>query len=354
MFSDKIKRKRETLGLRIQELSTRSGIDQALLSKYESGKRVPSEKHLYLLADAYEIELNDLRKEFLIDKICNMIAYEVDREEILQVAESRVAYLTSTEALKVPDLSSNLIYKLREIDELKVEWQKSKPLNSTQLKKMREHFAIKYTYDSNKIEGNTLSLYETQLVVNEGITVNGKSMREHLEAINHAEAINFLEGIIQSKELFGRRMLLDLHRLVLKSIDTTNAGVFRTVPVAISGTEFMPPQAFLLEKMMEDYFEHYKRQKNKMHPIILAAEMHERLVSIHPFIDGNGRTARLIMNFILLQNGYTLAILKGDANSKINYFEALKAIQNDANPDFFYNLIADRVKESLLEHLNLT
>jgi Fic family protein len=354
MVSNIIKEKRELLSLKIQELSARSGIDQALLSKYESGKRVPSEKHLYLLADAYQIPFAELRKEFLIDKICDIVAYETDREEILHLAESRVAYLTSAEVLQVPDLSSELIIKLREIDKLKSEWQKSKPLNSTQLQKMREHFAIKYTYDSNKIEGNTLSLYETQLVVNEGITINGKSMREHLEAINHAEAVSFLEDIISSKELFGRRTLMDLHRLVLKSIDTANAGVFRSVPVAISGTEFMPPQPFLLEKLMEDYFEHYKIQKNKMHPIILAAEMHERLVSIHPFIDGNGRTSRLIMNFILLQNGYTLAILKGDFDSKIAYFNALKAIQNDSNPEPFYNLIADRVKESLLEHLNLT
>jgi len=119
----------------------------------------------------------------------------------------------------------------------------------------------------------------------------------------------------------------------------------------ISGSEHVPPQPFLLEKLMEEYFTHYERQKRILHPVLLAAEMHERLVSIHPFIDGNGRTSRLLMNFILLKNGYTIANLKGDYESRMAYYNALENVQVNNNPESFYNLILDKVEESLKEHL---
>jgi Fic family protein len=123
--------------------------------------------------------------------------------------------------------------------------------------------------------------------------------------------------------------------------------------VRISGSEHVPPQPFLLDKMMEDFFIHYERQKRILHPILLAAEMHERLVTIHPFVDGNGRTSRLLMNFILLKNGYTLTILKGDPSSKANYFKSLEAVQVQNDPNQFYDLIVERVIASLEEHLEM-
>ena len=218
---------------------------------------------------------------------------------------------------------------------------------------MKEYFAIKYTFDSNRIEGNTLTLQETQLVVNEGGTIGGKSMREHLEAINHSEAVDFVADLLVGKEDITKRNLLEIHRLVLKSIDNENSGRYRNVPVRISGSEHVPPQPFLVDKMMEDFFIHYERQKRILHPILLAAEMHERLVTIHPFVDGNGRTSRLLMNFILLKNGYTLTILKGDPSSKANYFKSLEAVQVQNDPNQFYDLIAERVIASLEEHLEM-
>jgi Fic family protein len=353
MKANFLKNQRLTLGLKIKDISAEVGIDQALLSKYESGKRLPPESQLLALADGYKIPFQVLRKEILIEKIAQMVAYEVDFSEILQVAESRVEYLSSSESLVLPELSQSIKAKLKVLDGLKEQWQESRPLNATQLKKLKEYFAIKYTYDSNRIEGNTLTLQETQLVVKEGVTISGKSMREHLEAINHSEAVDFLEALISEKEALNKRSLLDLHRLVLKSIDSANAGIYRNVPVSISGSEFMPPQPFLLDKLMEDYFIHYTRQRKILHPVILAAEMHERLVSIHPFIDGNGRTSRLIMNFILLQHGFTIAILKGDATSRIQYFKALQEVQLNNNPEPFYELVIERCIASLQEHLNL-
>jgi Fic family protein len=226
-------------------------------------------------------------------------------------------------------------------------------LNPTQLKKLKDYYSGRYTYESNLIEGNTLTFMETNLVINEGLTIAGKSMVEHLEAINHNEAIEYIYQLASSKEDFSKRVLLEIHLLVLKSIDPDNAGRFRSVPVAIRGSQHIPPQPFMIDKLMEEYFLFYKLNRKKLHPIILAAEMHERLVSIHPFIDGNGRTSRLIMNLILLRHGYTITSLKGDPESRINYFKTLEAVQMDNSPELFHRMIMNAVKLSLEDHLSM-
>lgn len=347
----KIKEKRKELGLSMKELGLRTSIDQALISKYENDKRKISDGHALELSRVLQIDINEIRKEILADQIALLVQYEPAPESILLLAEERVEYLTSNKVFNVPEIDNKLQSKLDTIDNLQIEWNAKRPMSSAHLEKMQEYFNVKYTYNSNQIEGNTLTYQETHLVVNEGITIDGKSMREHLEAINHAEATSFLSSIIQERMPFDLRLIKQLHQLVLKSIDSAHAGVWRTVPVRISGSEHEPPQPLMLEKLMEDYIVHYKRQKTKMHPVILAAEMHERLAKIHPFIDGNGRTSRLVMNFILLQHGYTLAILKGKLNDRKEYYRALEKVQVDNDPVVFYHLIADRVLESLQEHL---
>jgi Fic family protein len=335
------------------ELSTLSGIDQALISKYESEKRTPSEKHLLMLSAGMDVPLHSLRKEFLADKIAQWLAYEENPKDILQAAETRIAYFSTKQSLQIQPLNDDVKYKLLALDELQKEWKSQKPLNALQLEKLLDHFSLNYTYDSNRIEGNRLTLQETHLVVNEGITISGKSMREHLEAINHYEAIDFIRTMVTGAEDLTKRNLLDIHRLVLKSIDSENAGVYRKSNVRISGSQHIPPDALDVSQKMEDYFEFHIKNKKLMHPVILAAEMHERLVTIHPFIDGNGRTARLVMNFILLKHGYSLAILKGDLNARLDYYKSLELVQieNDTTP--FYNLIMDKAVESLKEHLKL-
>ncbi|HAR19623.1 MAG TPA: DNA-binding protein [Cytophagales bacterium] len=352
-FADAITAKRKELGYTILKVSMLSGIDQALLSKYENNQRLPSEPHVKFLAESLKMDYVELRKLYLAEKIYSLLEYETNPLEILQAAEDRVEYLKSRNVFSQTELTKNVQDKLSLADKLKSNWQEKKPLNQTQLQKMKGYFAIKYTYDSNRIEGNTLTLQETQLVVNEGVTIGGKSMREHLEAINHSEAVDFVADMLVGKEDISQRNLLEIHRLVLKSIDNENAGKYRNVPVRISGSEHMPPQPFLIEKMMEDFFIYYERQKRVLHPILLAAEMHERLVTIHPFVDGNGRTSRLLMNFILLKNGYTLTILKGDPSSKTAYFKSLEAVQTRNDSNQFYDLITDRVIASLEEHLEL-
>ncbi|GGF47838.1 Fic family protein [Echinicola rosea] len=344
---------REVKGLTLKDAVKHSGVDAGLISKFERGKRMPSAANLMALAEAYELSFAELKKQWLAEKVLDLVRYEVGAAEILTLAESRVEYLAGEKALVMDKIPASVQEKLEEIDQLKEQWQQRRPLGSTQLQKMKEYFNVAYTFESNRIEGNTLTLQETHLVVNEGITIGGKSMREHLEAINHAEAVDYLEELIREKADIYSRSLLELHYLILKGIDRENAGKYRNVPVRISGSEHVPPQPYLVDKMMEDYFVHYQEQKNVLHPVILAAEMHERLVSIHPFVDGNGRTSRLIMNLVLVGNGYTIANLKGDQTSRLAYYKALEAVQVHNDPVPFYHLVGDAVRDSLQQHLEM-
>lgn len=239
---------------------------------------------------------------------------------------------------------------LEEIDALKAELDKFRSLDNDTI---RDALAIEYTYESNRIEGNTLTLRETDLVINKGLTVGGKSMREHLEAINHKDAIDYIKEIAQNDIELSEKVVKDIHALILRGIDKENAGTYRRVPVLISGARHVPPQPYLIEKLMEEYFEFYETHKNTLHPVILSAEMHERLVSIHPFIDGNGRTSRLVMNLLLIRNGYPIANIKGDTTSRLQYYEALEAVQMEDDKNSFIQFISLEVKKSLEHYLKL-
>ena len=233
---------------------------------------------------------------------------------------------------------------LRRADELKVELGQYRGLHSDDI---LEALYIEYTYDSNRIEGNTLTLRETDLVIHKGLTIGGKPMNEHLEAINHYEAINFIRDLVTSNETFNKHNLLTIHGLILHGLDRENAGRFRQVPVMISGSQHIPPQPWQIDKLMEDYFLYYQQKSTELHPIILAAELHEQLATIHPFIDGNGRTARLVMNLILLKAGYPIANISGDTASRLAYYSALEKCNINLDKTEFYDLMARYVVHSL-------
>lgn len=349
-----ITQKRKEKGLKVYELANKVGIDPSLMSRIIAGKRRPSEQQLMKLAEVLELDYQELLADFLTQEVIAMVKpYPQIAHKIMAVAEERIAYLTGENKLNVIPLNSRVKNLLKEADGLQKTWAAKKPLNAVQLTKMKEYFNTAYTYESNRIEGNTLTLSETHLVVNEGITIGGKSMREHLEVINHQEAIELIEDLVQRKVAFNAYYLKQIHGLVLKGVDKKNAGVYRSVPVRISGSAHIPPEPYLIDKMMEDYFIFYETHKDILHPIVLAAEMHERLVSIHPFIDGNGRTSRLVMNFILWQNGYTLVNLKGDLASRQNYYRALEAVQVNHEKADFHELIAKHAVDSLKEHVQV-
>lgn len=347
--------KRKELGMRTLELAQKMEMDASLMSRILNGKREASDKQLMELAEILSLSYEDLIKEKMARKINSILSEypQLSEQVMLTVQEERVAYLSGENKFRIINIQS-IQKELNDLSKMQKQWISQKPLNQLQLEKMAEYFHTQYTYESNQIEGNTLDFQETHLVVNEGITIGGKSIREHLEAINHQEAIDFIIDLATRKVDFNESILKQIHQIILKSINKENAGVYRSVPVRISGSKHIPPEPYLLEGLMYDYFRFYRFQKDKLHPVLLAAEMHERLVTIHPFIDGNGRTSRLVMNLILMQNGYPIVSLKGDLTNRQRYYKALEAVQVDHENKDFYELIMESTRFSLDEHLKLT
>jgi Fic family protein len=346
----KIKDARIKKGLTLRKVSSLLDIDVAILSKMERGERNLNKEIILKLARIYKINANELIISFLSDRIVNELYKEGYANEVLKVAEEK---LKNIYLLKEESISKDLANALNEIDAMKKKVNKLRPFDKTQIKKLEEYYEINYTYDSNKIEGNTLTLQETALVVEKGMTIGGKSLREHLEAINHYEAIGYIKEIISKQEFFNEWILKNIHLLILRGIDDKNAGKYREIEVRISGSKHIPPEFFKLPEMMEKCFQYYELNIKKIHPVILAADMHQKLVDIHPFVDGNGRTARLVMNLILLQNGYSIANIKGDLNNRIEYYKALELSQVENDISYFRMLIANEVKRALNDYLNV-
>ena len=243
---------------------------------------------------------------------------------------------------------------LKEVDALKEQLSILRPLPEEALRKIQDALDIEYTYESNRIEGNTLTLQETALVVNEGVTISGKSMREHLEAINHTEAISYIKDIAKQDIEISERTIKEIHALILHGIDRENAGRYRTVPVMISGSAHMPPQPYLIEKQMEDFMIRFKQMEKEMvHPVLVAAYLHGELVRIHPFIDGNGRTSRLLMNLYLLRNGYVIITLIGSNDEKVNYYMALEKSHTEHLPEDFQKLVVEAEIAALQKYLSI-
>jgi len=342
-----LKNAREQKGLKTREVAQILGIDQALISKFESGTRKPTKDQISKLAQLLEIDYETLMIAWLKEKIL----YEIGDDDLtlkaLALAEQEIKYNKTVSKLKI----SNTLEKiLKEIDLLKEKLDSYRQYDSFRITQALE---LEYTFESNRIEGNTLTLRETDMVINEGLTISGKSMREHLEAINHQEAIGFIKDLMQRNVSLNERDLLSIHNLILRGIIPEDAGRYRKVQVMIKGSTHMPPQPFMVAKEMEDYFIWYEINKNELHPVILAAEMHERLVTIHPFIDGNGRTSRLVMNLILLQKGYIIANIKGDYDSRMQYYQSLEIAQTKNNKEDFLLFVAQIEKENLERYISI-
>ena len=251
-------------------------------------------------------------------------------------------------------MSEDINVMLKEVDVQKEQLSALRPLPEEALKKIQDALDIEYTYESNRIEGNTLTLQETALVVNEGVTISGKSMREHLEAINHTEAISYIKDIAKQDIEISERTIKEIHALILHGIDRENAGRYRTVPVMISGSTHMPPQPYLVEKQMEDFILRFKQmEKEKVHPVLIAAYLHDELVRIHPFIDGNGRTSRLLMNLYLLRHGYVIITLKGSNDAKVSYYMALEKSHTEHLPEDFQKLVVEAEIAALQKYLSI-
>lgn len=235
--------------------------------------------------------------------------------------------------------------KLVALTEKKKKLDAYRPLPAELVKNLANWFKVELTYTSNALEGNTLSRQETALVVEKGLTVKGKSLQEHLEAVNHAEAIEFLKNLVGKKRTeMNEGDLLAIHKLILTKIDDLNAGRYRTVPVRIAGSLTVLPNPMKVPDLMKEFATWLKKEKSD-HPAKIAADAHFRLVSIHPFTDGNGRTARLLMNLLLEQKGYPPALIRKEDRQA--YISALEEGQTRGKTDNYYNLIFQAVNRSL-------
>jgi Fic family protein len=338
---------REKKGLKTREVAQLLGIDQALISKFESGSRKPTKEQVIKLASLLEIDLESIMIAWFKEKLLNEIGNDEFALKAMNIIREEVE---NNYGITKRNISNNLTTIINEIDALKAKLDALKKLDGF---KIAQALELEYTFESNKIEGNTLTLRETDLVINEGLTISGKSMREHLEVINHQEAIVYIKQLIEQNFPLNEREVLSINNLILRGIKAEEAGKYRKVQVMIKGSSHLPPQPFQVVKEMEDFFIWYESNKMRLHPVILAAELHERIVAIHPFIDGNGRSARLIMNLILLQHGYVIANIKGDYENRIQYYSALETAQTKNSKEDFLMFIAQIEKESLERYLNI-
>ena len=216
-----------------------------------------------------------------------------------------------------------------------------RPLPQSTVRKIQQQMEAEYIYNSNAIEGNTLKLRETQLILEKGITIQGKSLREHLEVRNHPQAIKYIERI--TKRSLKEQDIVTLHQIAMKSIED-DAGRYRTTEVRIGGADLIPPPAYEIPQLIGQLVGWYNQNPDELRPIELASLLHHRLVHIHPFHDGNGRVARLLMNLTLIRNGYPLAVILNVDRKK--YYDTLKRADNK-DPVSFVNFVAAAAERSL-------
>lgn len=231
-----------------------------------------------------------------------------------------------------------------QIDLIKQQLDTKRPLPKYTLKSLRERLFLEWTYHSNAIEGNTLTINETKVVL-EGITIGGKSIKEHLEVINHQDAISYVEDIVQGQEQLFEWQIKNLHRLIFKGIDDSYAGVYRDQKVFISGASHTPPPPFKIQEQMDALLSWYSRDAQALHPVVRGAMLHAIFVGIHPFIDGNGRTARLLLNLELMRSGYPPIIIR--VENRLAYYDALDKVHTMKDYQDFVELVSQEVEASL-------
>lgn len=236
------------------------------------------------------------------------------------------------------------------IDEKKRQLDQKRPLPTHTLRSIREHLIVNWTYHSNAIEGNTLTLSETKVAL-EGITIGGKTIKEHLEVINHKEAILYVEEIVRRQEPLSEWQIKSIHRLILKGIQDEFAGIYRKENVLISGAKHIPPDALQVPLAMEQFIQWYDSEGEQLHPVAKAAMVHSDFVKIHPFIDGNGRTARLLLNFELMKNGYPPIVVEKE--NRLAYYSALDDAHTTGDNTRFIALVRDILSRTFDLYLKL-
>lgn len=233
------------------------------------------------------------------------------------------------------------------VDALKAELNKCRPLTQGELKRLQEEFLVEFTYNSNAIEGNTLTLRETALVL-EGITIDRKPLKDHLEAVGHRDAFLYVWQFVTDKFFISEKIIKDIHTLVLMD-RPEDKGIYRSIPVKIMGAYREPPQAYLVPIRMEALIRQFAKERR--HPIENAALYHLEFEGIHPFVDGNGRTGRLILNLMLMQCGYPPVNVK--FTDRRQYYDCFDSYYRDETAMPMVTMIAEYLEERLRQYLEI-
>jgi Fic family protein len=233
---------------------------------------------------------------------------------------------------------------LKRLEAKKAQLDGLRPLPFAAVNRLRDGILIEWIYNSNAIEGSTVTLQETRLILETGLTIGGKSLREHFEVINHREAIQYVEELVQNTEPITAFHVRQIHKLILTHIDDENSGSYRKTQVRIAGASFTPPESWQITSLMAEWSDWVASFEGAIHPVNLAAQAHHRLVAIHPFVDGNGRTARLVMNLLLMRKGYPPTVIL--RTNRRQYYSVL-AKADSGNADALENFVGRAVENSL-------
>lgn len=243
---------------------------------------------------------------------------------------------------------------LNKIEDNKKKIKNFRPLQLAEIQELDNYFKIGTTYSSNALEGNTLTLSETKILLEDGLTVSGKPMKDCFEATGHGEAYDFMIKLARGGTLeITEEIIKKLHFLFYNKLDHEEAGNYRSYQVFISGTEYIPPIAEDVSPFMKDFVLELKKNEENLHPVLLAAYAHKKLVDIHPFANGNGRTARLLMNLILINKGYCVVSIPPVLRHE--YIQALQISQREEKPSIepFNQLIAECELEAQKDYIRM-
>lgn len=256
------------------------------------------------------------------------------------------SWLIPTDARKPQDGRFKTTESLLDIiDRKKIELDSRRPLTDGEIKRLMEEFTVEYTYNSNAIEGNTLTLRETDMVLR-GLTIAQKPLKDHIEAVGHKEAFEFTQGLIKDQVPLSESIIKQIHYLVLAD-KKDDRGVYRRVPVRIMGAIHEPVQPYLIQPKMEQLLESYINSTE--HIIPRLARFHIEFEGIHPFIDGNGRTGRLLVNMELMKAGYPPIDIK--FSDRVAYYKAFDEYYEKNNLNAMEKLFANYVNARLDSYL---
>ncbi|TDW51982.1 Fic/DOC family protein [Flavobacterium sp. 270] len=324
---------RENKGFKTRELAQLSNIDQALISKFESGTRKPTKDQITQLAQLLEIDYETLMIAWLKEKILYEIGDEEFALKALLLAEQEI----QNRRKKINSvILSSLQSVLDEIETLKNQIQS---FDHFELRQVSKTLELEFIHQSISLTGNSFTLEETKSVINDGLTISDRTMQEHLEAINFQEAVAYIKNLINKKTGVNEKEFLTLHNLILKGITSENPGKYKNDPLII--------------REMNLFFNWVETHKNSLHPIILASESYLKLLEIKPFENRNKQMANLIFNWILLQHDYIYTTFNKNNDALNEYSTVIKEYQNKNDKSIFTNYILRLEKENLSRAIKL-